>query len=38
MVLNLGAYSTEIIRGGIEATPRGQFEAAASLAMSPFEN
>lgn len=34
MVLNLGAYSTEIIRAGIEATPRGQLEAAAALAMS----
>jgi len=34
MVINLGAYSTEIIRAGIEATPRGQIEAAASLAMS----
>jgi polar amino acid transport system permease protein len=34
MVINLGAYSTEIIRAGIEATPKGQIEAAASLAMS----
>lgn len=34
MVVNLGAYSTEIIRAGIEATPRGQIEAAQSLAMS----
>jgi polar amino acid transport system permease protein len=34
MVMNLGAYSTEIIRAGIEATPRGQFEAAASLALN----
>jgi polar amino acid transport system permease protein len=34
MVINLGAYSTEIIRAGIEATPRGQIEAAQSLAMS----
>lgn len=34
MVLNLGAYSTEIIRAGIEATPRGQIEAAQSLAMT----
>ncbi|MCA1493460.1 amino acid ABC transporter permease [Ensifer sp. NBAIM29] len=37
MVVNLGAYSSEIIRAGIQATPRGQFEAGASLAMSPFE-
>lgn len=34
MVVNLGAYSTEIIRAGILATPRGQLEAAASLAMN----
>ena len=34
MVVNLGAYSTEIIRAGIQATPRGQIEAAESLAMS----
>ena len=33
MVVNLGAYATEIIRAGIESTPRGQIEAAASLAM-----
>lgn len=34
MVVNLGAYSTEIIRAGIESTPRGIMEAAASLALS----
>ena len=34
MVINLGAYSTEIIRAGIQAIPRGQIEAAGSLAMS----
>jgi polar amino acid transport system permease protein len=37
MVVNLGAYSCEIVRAGIQATPRGQFEAGASLAMTPFE-
>ncbi|WHO73536.1 amino acid ABC transporter permease [Rhizobium sp. BT03] len=37
MVINLGAYSCEIIRAGIQATPKGQFEAGANLAMSPFE-
>ncbi|TWB61573.1 amino acid ABC transporter membrane protein 1 (PAAT family) [Rhizobium sp. ERR 922] len=37
MVINLGAYSCEIIRAGIQATPRGQFEAGASLAMTRFE-
>ena len=34
VVVNLGAYSTEIVRAGIQATPRGQIEAAASLAMT----
>ncbi|MDB5859263.1 MAG: polar amino acid transporter, inner rane subunit [Ramlibacter sp.] len=34
MVVNLGAYATEIIRAGLEATPRGQIEAAMSLAMT----
>ncbi|WP_108261101.1 amino acid ABC transporter permease [Mangrovicoccus ximenensis] len=37
MVINLGAYSAEIIRAGIEATPKGQFEAGASLALSPVQ-
>lgn len=34
MVVNLGAYAAEIIRAGIEATPRGQIEAALSLALN----
>ena len=34
MVINLSAYATEIIRAGIDATPRGQIEAALSLALS----
>jgi polar amino acid transport system permease protein len=37
MIINLGAYSTEIIRAGIAATPRGQIEAGLSLAMSQLE-
>lgn len=37
MIINLGAYSCEIIRAGIQATPKGQFEAGASLAMKPFQ-
>ena len=37
MVLNLGAYSTEIIRAGIEAVPKGHLEAGASLAMSRMQ-
>ena len=34
MVINLSAYATEIIRAGIEATPKGQIEAAMSLALN----
>ena len=34
MVVNLGAYAAEIVRAGIEATPRGQIEAGLSLALS----
>jgi polar amino acid transport system permease protein len=34
MVVNLGAYATEIIRAGIQATPRGQIEAAVSLGLN----
>lgn len=37
MVINLGAYGCEIIRAGIQATPKGQFEAGASLGMSRLE-
>ncbi|KAF7597679.1 MAG: polar amino acid ABC transporter permease [Candidatus Dactylopiibacterium carminicum] len=37
LIVNLGAYATEIIRAGIEATPRGQVEAAQSLALSRLQ-
>jgi len=37
MVMNLGAYATEIIRAGIEATPKGQIEAAVSLALNKVQ-
>lgn len=37
MALNLGAYSAEIVRAGIAATPKGQYEAGASLAMTRLE-
>jgi polar amino acid transport system permease protein len=37
MVVNLSAYATEIIRAGIVATPRGQIEAAQSLAMGRMQ-
>ena len=34
MVINLGAYAAEIVRAGIATTPRGQIEAAQSLALT----
>lgn len=37
LVINLSAYLTEIIRAGIEATPRSQFEAAESLALTRMQ-
>lgn len=37
VVINLGAYNCEIIRAGIQASPKGQFEAGASLALSPIQ-
>ncbi|MDE3121519.1 MAG: ectoine/hydroxyectoine ABC transporter permease subunit EhuC [Paracoccaceae bacterium] len=33
--LNVGAYGAEIVRGAILAVPRGQWEAAYALSMSP---
>ena len=35
--LNCGAYSAEIIRAGIQAVPRGQFEAGAALGLRPLQ-
>ncbi len=32
--INTGAYLSEVIRGGINATPKGQFEAASALGMT----
>jgi len=37
MVVNLGAYAAEIVRAGIDNTPRGQVEAARSLALSELQ-
>jgi polar amino acid transport system permease protein len=37
MVINLGAYSTEIIRAGVSAIARGQIEAALSLSMTRLQ-
>lgn len=35
--LNLGAYGAEVVRGAIQSVPRGQYEAAIALNMSPFK-
>jgi polar amino acid transport system permease protein len=37
MVINLGAYATEIVRAGIEAIPHGQTEAGAALGLNPLQ-
>jgi polar amino acid transport system permease protein len=34
LVVNLGAYSTEIVRGGIDAVPRGQTDAGLALGLT----
>ena len=34
LVVNFGAYTTEIIRAGIEAIPKGQLEAGRSLGLT----
>ncbi len=33
--LNIGSYGAEIVRGAIQAVPKGQWEAAYALSMSP---
>lgn len=38
MVVNLGAYSTEIVRAGIQVTPKGQWEAGRVLGLQPDAN
>ena len=37
MVVNLGAYATEIIRAGIESIPKGQIEAGLALDLKRWE-
>ncbi len=37
MVVNLGAYATEIIRAGIESIPKGQIEAGLALNLKRWE-
>ncbi|WP_030908382.1 ectoine/hydroxyectoine ABC transporter permease subunit EhuC [Streptomyces sp. NRRL F-5126] len=35
--LNFGAYGSEVVRGGINAVPRAQWEAAVALNLSPYQ-
>ena len=35
---NMGAYGTELVRGGIQAVPRGQTEAATALNMTAWQS
>jgi polar amino acid transport system permease protein len=35
--LNFGAYGSEVVRGGINAVPRAQWEAAVALNLSPSQ-
>ena len=37
LVINLGAYSTEIVRAGLESIPRAQIEAGESLGLSGWQ-
>lgn len=37
LVINLGAYTTEIVRAGLEAVPKAQIEAGRSLALSGLQ-
>ena len=34
LTINVGAYTTEIVRAGLDAIPRGQIEAAEGLALT----
>lgn len=37
MVINLGAYATEILRAGIESIPKGHVEAGLALSLKPHQ-
>ncbi|WP_439651762.1 amino acid ABC transporter permease [Microvirga puerhi] len=37
MVINLGAYSAEIVRAGVESIPHGQIEAGRALGLKPLQ-
>lgn len=35
--MNLGAYGAEVVRGAIQSVPRGQYEAALAINLSPWQ-
>lgn len=35
--LNIGAYAAEVVRGAVQAVPRGQIEAGVALNMTPWQ-
>lgn len=37
LVINLGAYSTEIVRSGLDAVPRGQIDAGTALGLRRWQ-
>ena len=37
LAINFGAYSTEIVRAGVESVPKGQIEAAMALGFKPLK-
>src|SRR5947208_9400640 len=37
MIVNVGAYATEIVRAGIESVPRTYIEAGQALGLKPWE-
>lgn len=37
LIVNVGAYFTEIVRAGLEATPQGEIEAADCLGLTPLQ-
>jgi polar amino acid transport system permease protein len=36
LALNMGSYGSEVVRGAIQSVPRGQYEAATALNLSPM--